>query len=654
MRWFLNIGVAWKIGMAFGLCLVLAWLVGVVGIASLNKVSSNTDEIAQGLLPDVASLARFGADSRMVRLWQYRLARASKENIAPWRAKLSENVAKADADLEEYEKRVSTGKESTLFNSLKDSWKTYLELSVRFDRYVDALKHDDAESYIVNDMGKQALGSLFPAVDKLTDYNQARADFLAREGAARYRQSIKVVVLMLLAATIVGLSFAGLTVKIIKTTVTSLGTQMRSMQENCLNDLTHGLRALERGDLTVPAMSDTAEIAVRGHDELGKASVIFNDLVAKTAESIDAYESTRSGLADIVRRLRDNAALVAQTGETLASSAEETNLAATSIAETVVQVAQGAEESANTSRQIAQGTEQLAASATELGAAMNGLGKAIGGVRTGSETQSKAIEQTLIDIEAGTAAIEKTVATISRIKVQMDASTGAVRELGEKGQQIGDIVQTIEDIAQQTNLLALNAAIEAARAGEQGKGFAVVADEVRKLAERSAEATKEIGALIASVRAGVDEAVKAMDAGDAEVQEGSARSAEAGEALDRIMASSKAVTQATALNQQAVAQMAVEAEQVSESVSVVGSVSEENASAAEQLSAGAEEMSASTQTVTSAVEEQTASMEQVSASAQELNAMSAELFEIVQRFKIDEANASLLESANSTKRRKAA
>src|SRR5262249_46970260 len=149
--------------------------------------------------------------------------------------------------------------------------------------------------------------------------------------------------------------------------------------------------------------------------------------------------------------------------------------------------------------------------------------------------------------------------SMDRIQEQVSASALAVQELGQKGQQIGQIVQAIEDIAQQTNLLALNAAIEAARAGEQGKGFAVVADEVRKLAERSAEATREIAELIDSVRAGVDQAVAAMEASNHEVAEGAATSSEAGKAITGIMEAVVSVSKLAESNAKSIESMVMEA-----------------------------------------------------------------------------------------------
>jgi methyl-accepting chemotaxis protein len=239
---------------------------------------------------------------------------------------------------------------------------------------------------------------------------------------------------------------------------------------------------------------------------------------------------------------------------------------------------------------------------------------------------------------------------MDKIQTQVQRSADSVKELGEKGQQIGEIVQTIEDIAQQTNLLALNAAIEAARAGDQGKGFAVVADEVRKLAERSALATQEIATLITSVREGVDLAVKAMDASTNEVQEGAARSKEAGEALKQIISATARVTKATETNQVAVQQMIKGAEQVTMSITAAASVSEENAASAEELSAGTQQVYASTETVTSATSEASASIESVNDAAKELSAMAENLNEIVLRFKVDSGTVLHLDN----KRRKAA
>src|SRR5690606_9959702 len=122
-------------------------------------------------------------------------------------------------------------------------------------------------------------------------------------------------------------------------------------------------------------------------------------------------------------------------------------------------------------------------------------------------------------------------------------TASSMEELGQHSARIGEIVQVIAEIADQTNLLALNAAIEAARAGEHGKGFAVVADEVRKLAERSGAATKDISELIDAIRQGIDVSLEAMQAGTREVQKGTELAAEAGSSLTRILDGIRTVNQ---------------------------------------------------------------------------------------------------------------
>ncbi|BAN35862.1 methyl-accepting chemotaxis sensory transducer [Sulfuricella denitrificans skB26] len=138
--------------------------------------------------------------------------------------------------------------------------------------------------------------------------------------------------------------------------------------------------------------------------------------------------------------------------------------------------------------------------------------------------------------------VQKTVQGIDKISRAVNEAANAVEELGRNSDQIGAIVAVINEIAGQTNLLALNAAIEAARAGEQGRGFAVVADEVRKLAEKTSSATAEIGGMIQAIQQKTGEAVRTMNAGTADVKEGVENAREAGNSLRNIVESAEQVT----------------------------------------------------------------------------------------------------------------
>jgi len=178
--------------------------------------------------------------------------------------------------------------------------------------------------------------------------------------------------------------------------------------------------------------------------------------------------------------------------------------------------------------EVASAATQIASSATEMSAAVDDVAKQT------ARTAETAAESGRIAQEGGQI-VRQTVDGMSQIEQAVTASAASVTELGSRGRQIGEIISTINDIADQTNLLALNAAIEAARAGEHGRGFAVVADEVRKLAERTSKATEEVGRSIQAIQHETEEAVRRMGAGTEQVKSGVERATAAGASLDQIV-----------------------------------------------------------------------------------------------------------------------
>jgi methyl-accepting chemotaxis protein len=269
----------------------------------------------------------------------------------------------------------------------------------------------------------------------------------------------------------------------------------------------------------------------------------------------------------------------------------------TSIKSTADQVASAASQLYATSDQIATGAEEVAAQA--------------GTVATASEemtcTSSEIAKNCLMAVESsklagdsatsGFAVVQETVEEMNRIAERVKDSALTVESLGARSDQIGEIVGTIEDIADQTNLLALNAAIEAARAGEQGRGFAVVADEVRALAERTTKATKEIGAMIKAIQMETKGAVSSMEEGVRAVEKGTADAARSGRALQEILEQANSVTMqinqiATATEQQTATtnEITNNIQQITDVVHETAKGSQESAQAANHLSRFAGEL----------------------------------------------------------------
>ena len=216
--------------------------------------------------------------------------------------------------------------------------------------------------------------------------------------------------------------------------------------------------------------------------------------------------------------------------------------------------------------------------------------------------------------------LEQAISQIKSIERSTLESTRVVTALGERSAAIGQIVDTISSIAEQTNLLALNAAIEAARAGEHGRGFAVVADEVRKLAESSQEAAQEIAGLIQETRKDTENAVSGMQAGSEEVRIGTQNIISMGEAFRRII---EIVGQVSAQVQGISSSISSMAENGSEIVGHIQTIEGSSRSAAEDA-----------ETVSAATEEQTASVQEIANASNSLAKMAGELQAQVRKFKV--------------------
>jgi methyl-accepting chemotaxis protein len=457
----------------------------------------------------------------------------------------------------------------------------------------------------------------------------------------------------------------------------------------------------QRGDL-----SQTTALGVK--DEIGQLGISFNRVVehfrelAQAAGRIadndltggfepksevdavgQAFEQMNHNLRRLIAQVSSGASVVNAASGQLSAAADQSARATSQVAATIQQVAAGTARQAENVTQataavdlvsrvidgVAQGAQEQAAAIGESAESTASISVAIQQVVASAQAGSESAAQATQTARDGAETIARTIAGMDNIRDKVALSAHKVQEMGRHSVQIGTIVEMIDNIASQTNLLALNAAIEAARAGEHGKGFAVVADEVRKLAENAAAATKEITGLIGKIQRVVGEAVQAMEEGSMEVEAGAAQADEAGRALDGILTAAEAVNRQVEDIATAAVQMDASANELVGAMDAVSAVTEENTAATaemgtwagevlqaiEHVSAIAGENSAASEGVSAAAEEMTAQVEEVTASAQSLSGMAQELQALVAQFKLPgDGDAGTQEPGGETNRWSAA
>ncbi len=381
-------------------------------------------------------------------------------------------------------------------------------------------------------------------------------------------------------------------------TLTNLSKEVNAMIE-----------ASERGDLTVRGNTNNFSGGFKTIIEgLNKT---LDSIVIPIKEGSDVLAIMASG--NLTKRMEgDYKGDLKLIKDSINQVADSLTNALSEVSESVSAVASAANQISSSSEEMAAGAQEQAAQTSEIANSIDEMTRTImDNTRSASFASEKAKESGL-KAQRGGHVVKQTIDGMNRISIVVEKSAETVFTLGKNSDKIGEIIQVIDDIADQTNLLALNAAIEAARAGEQGRGFAVVADEVRKLAERTTKATKEIANMIKQIQNDTSEAVMSIRQGTVEVEQGKLHAKEAGDVLKEIIEG---------------------AQQVSDTVVTVAAASEEQA-------ASSEEISKNIDSINNVTRETSSGIHQIAKASEDLSRLTIKLQEMVSQFKLTENGSS--------------
>ncbi len=533
MKWFYNMKVSTKLLSGFVLVAMIAGTIGWIGVRNLRFIAANNMIMYTDMLVPIGDLSRVSTAFQRVRVNLAKVLLAKDKANKEKYQLLISNLSNEITTLTEKLNKAATIPEE------KELLKEFNESRKVFRPIISkiielSLAGKDEEALALYEREATDAARVEQAViEKLQDFLTKKAQQGAENNSAVAQDAVRFTIIF----CIFGILLA-----------VGLGIAISRMITVPLRQGVEFAHSVAGGNLT-------HRLAMCSKDEIGRLSDALDDMVEK--------------LRNIMGNISNASDTVSSAAVQLSASSEQMATGTEEVAAQAGTVATAGEEMAATSMEIAQNCSMVA------------------------ESSQLANDSAI----TGAAIVQETVTLMNRIAARVKDSSQAVESLGSRSDQIGEIIGTIEEIADQTNLLALNAAIEAARAGEQGRGFAVVADEVRALAERTTSATKEIGQMIKAIQSETKSAVHVMEEGVKEVENGTVEAAKSGKALKEILDQIQVVTMqvsqiATAAEQQTATTTEISSnmQQITDVIQDTAKGAEECASAANQLARMAEEL----------------------------------------------------------------
>jgi len=636
MGW-LNRSVGRRLSVGFVILALGVLSVWIIGNRAANRISADASRVANSHFVHLDAAGKLAVAIRdgRIRAMRIALARDAKEikieseKLAKDRTAALEAVAQIErvGIPSEIAKTVATMKDEAA-NQFK--WNQLIldrAGSKDFDRAVEILNKDSRSGF---------RNVLIPAIEEFDAY-LAKTSQTALRGIETERQrstglATGITGLILLLSAFVAWNTTCWICRPLK----SLTEGLTGLSDGTLLHMEHGLNAFAHGDLNYAIDVNIAPINLSRSDELGLMCQNYDIMANRLASAAQAYNQARSAVATAVDRMQSLSLNVNAQGLSLQQSSEQLADSAQAIAASAQETAAATAMNAQHTELVAEGGRRLGLTVELAGQEMAALDVRIHEVRLSAERQA---EEGLRAAELAATGMESArlnAKSMIDIHERISLASQNVKELDEKNRRIGSIVETISSIANQTNLLALNAAIEAARAGEHGRGFAVVADEVRSLAESSGRETAAIQEIINGIRADVSNVVSAIAHAEAAVATGDEMGRKTDESLTQIVEAVEELRQVATSSRLSVDAMAQQASLLRTNFDEVNEVGQTSMSAALNLSASSGEVAAASQEVAASATEQTLAVESSMNAAKSLALTAARLRENCMQYRVQE------------------